>query len=93
MAKRGRKSIHELMERNEFTFSYGTIDGKYSKYKRGEVITDIKILLEQKVIIWIDTTKHIEMLKSLPLRVVLDCLEHKCFYYAILKEKDKNKEE
>ena len=89
MAKRGRKSIHELMEKNEFTFSYGTINGKYSKYKRGEVITDIKILLEQKVIIWIDTTKNIEMLKSLPLRVVLDSLEHKCFYYAIPKEKKK----
>lgn len=87
--KRGRKSIHELMERNEFTFSYGTINGKYSKYKRGEAITDIKVLLEQKVIIWYDTTKHIEMLKSLPLRVVLSSLEHKCFYYAIPKEKNK----
>ena len=92
MAKRGRKSIHELMERNEFTFNYGTINGKYSKYKRGEVITDIKILLEQKVIIWNDITKNVEMLKSLPLRVVLSCLEGKCFYYAIPKEKDKNKE-
>lgn len=92
MAKRGRKSIHELMERNEFTFSYGTIDGKYSKYKRGEVITDIKVLLEQKVIIWNNMTKNIEVLKSLPLRTVLNCLEYKCFYYAIPKEKDKNKE-
>lgn len=89
MAKRGRKSIHELMEKNEFTFSYGTINGKYSKYKRGEVITDIKVLLEQKVIIWNDITKNVEMLKSLPLRVVLDCLEHRCFYYAIPKEKNK----
>ena len=93
MAKRGRKSIHELMVKNEFTFSYGTINGKYSKYKRGEVITDIKTLLEQKVIIWDDTTKNIEMLKSLPLRVVLSCLEHKCFYYAIPKNKEKKKEE
>lgn len=98
MAKRGRKSIHELIKRNEFTFSYGTINGKYSKYKRGEAITDIKVLLEQKVIIWTDTTKNIEMLKSLPLRVVLSCLEHRCFYFAILKDSKKlplktNKEE
>lgn len=91
MAKRGRKSIHELMEKNKFTFSYGTINGKYSKYKRGEVITDIKTLLEQKVIIWYDTTKNIEMLKSLPLRVVLSCLEGKCFYYAIPKKKKEDK--
>ena len=91
MAKRGRKSIHELMVKNEFTFSYGTIDGKYSKYKRGEVITDIKVLLEQKVVIRSNMTKNIEMLKSLPLRVVLSCLEGKCFYYAIPKNKeDKN---
>lgn len=89
MEKRGRKSIHELMEKNEFTFGYGTINGKYSKYKRGEVITDIKTLLEQKVIIWYDTTKNIEMLKSLPLRVVLSCLEGKCLYYAIPKENEK----
>lgn len=89
MAKRGRKSIHELMEKNEFTFSYGTINGKYSKYKRGEVITDIKILLEQKVIIWNNITKNIEALKCLPVRIVLDSLEHKCFYYAIPKEKNK----
>lgn len=92
MAKRGRKSIHELMEKNKFTFSYGTIDGKYSKYKRGKLILDIKTLLEQKVIIWGRMTKNIEMIKSLPLRVVLSSLEHKCFYYAIPKEKDKNKE-
>ena len=89
MAKRGRKSIHELMEKNEFTFSYGTINGKYSKYKRGEAITDIKVLLEQKVIIWNDITKNVEMIKSLPLRVVLDCLEHRCFYFAILKDTKK----
>lgn len=91
MAKRGRKSIHELMDKNEFTYSYGTIDGKYSKYKRGEVITDIKVLLEQKVVIWSNMTKNIEMLKSLPLRVILSSLEQKCFYYAIPKEKDENK--
>ena len=88
MAKRGRKPISELIKAGkEIDWStYGTIYSKNSKYKRGEVITDIKILLEQKVIIWIDTTKNIEILKSLPLRVVLDGLEHKCFYYAIPKE-------
>lgn len=90
MAKRGRKSWRErIKEGKEYDWNYGTINGKYSKYNRGEVILDIKNLLEQKVIIWQDTTKNIEMLKSLPLRVVLSCLEHKCFYYAIPKEKKK----
>lgn len=92
MAKRGRKSIHELMERNEFTWDYGTINGKYSKYKKGEKITDIKILLEQKIVIWGYQAKSIEIIKSLPMRVVLDALDNGGFYYAILKEKDKNKE-
>lgn len=89
MAKRGRKPISELIKAGkEIDWStYGTIYSKNSKYKRGEVITDIKILLEQKVIIWNNITKNIEALKCLPLRVVLDSLEHKCFYYAIPKEK------
>ena len=90
MAKHGRKSWRErILEGKEYDWNYGTINGKYSKYNRGEVITDIKVLLEQKVIIWNDITKNVEMLKSLPLRVVLDCLEHKCFYFAILKDTKK----
>lgn len=90
MAKRGRKSWRERIEiEKEHDWNYGTINGKYSKYKRGDVITDIKVLLEQKVIIWNDITKNVEMLKSLPLRVVLSCLEHKCFYFAILKDTKK----
>ena len=91
MAKRGRKPISELIKAGkEIDWrTYGTIYSKNSKYKRGEVITDIKNLLEQKVIIWNNITKNIEILKSLPLRVVLDSLEHKCFYYAIPKEKNK----
>ena len=90
MAKRGRKSWKELAKK-DFDWNYGTINGKYSKYKRGEVITDIKVLLEQKVVIWSDTTKNIEILKSLPLRIILNSLEHKSFYFAILKnEKDKS---
>ena len=75
----------------DFDWNYGTINGKYSKYKRGEVITDIKVLLEQKVVIWGDITKNIEIIKSLPLRVVLNQLNRKSFYFAILKnEKDKS---
>lgn len=91
MAKRGRKSIHELFERNEFNFSYGTIYGKYSKYKKGEKITDIKVLLKQKIVIWNDIVKHIEVIKSLPMRVVLDILNDGGFYYAMLKDKNKEK--
>lgn len=90
MAKRGRKSWKEILKTNkgkDIDFNYGTINGKYSKYKRGEVITDIKVLLEQKVVIWSETTKSIEILKSLPLRIILSSLEHRSFYFAVLKDK------
>lgn len=90
MAKRGRKSWSEM---KFLDYSYGTINGKYSKYKRGEVITDIKVLLEQKVVIWDDLTKNIEIIKSLPLRVVLNQLNRKSFYFAILKDKKDGKED
>lgn len=94
MAKRGRKSWKEILKTNKgknIDFNYGTINGKYSKYKRGEVITDIKVLLEQKVVIWSETTKSIEILKSLPLRIILSSLEHKLFYFAILKNEKEGK--
>lgn len=87
MAKRGRKSWKELIKDNGFDWHYGTIYGKYSKYKRGKVITDIKILLEQKIVIWGEITKSVEIIKSLPLRVVLNALNNKMFYFAVLKDK------
>lgn len=88
MAKRGRKSWEEIMktEKNP-DFNYGTINGKYSKYKKGDPIPDITTLLEQNVVIWGETTKNIEVLKNLPLRIILMSLVHKSFYYAIPKEK------
>lgn len=95
MAKRGRKSWKEILKNNkgkDFDWNYGTINGKYSKYKRGKVITDIKVLLEQKVVIWDELTKSVEMIKSLQLRFVLSALEHKSFYYAIPKNKEKSEE-
>lgn len=91
MAKRGRKSWKEMLGK-DIDWNYGTINGKYSKYKRGEVITDIKVLLEQKTVIWDNLTKNIEIIKSLPLRVVLNALNRKSFYFAILKnEKEDGK--
>ena len=92
MAKRGRKSIHELVEKNEFNWDYGTINGKYSKYTKGEKIEDIKDLLEQKIVIWGYQAKNIEMIKSLPMRVVLNALDNGGFYYAIPKEKGEKNE-
>ena len=96
MAKRGRKSWEEILKTNrgkDIDWNYGTIYGKYSKYKRGKVITDIKVLLEQKTVIWGDLTKNIEIIKSLPLRIILMSLEHKSFYFAILKDKKDGKED
>ena len=95
MAKRGRKSWEEIFKTNKgknIDWDYGTINGKYSKYKRGEAITDIKVLLDQKVVIWNEITKNIGMIKSLPLRIVLSSLERKSFYYAIPKNKEKSEE-
>lgn len=88
MAKRGRKSWEEIIKSEEaYDCNYGTINGKYSKYKKGDPIPDITTLLEQNVVIWGETTKNIESLKNLPLRIILMSLVDKYFYYAIPKEK------
>lgn len=94
MAKRGRKSWEEILKTNkgkDIDWNYGTINGKYSKYKRGKAITDIKVLLEQKVVIWGNVTKNIEVVKNLPLRTILNILEYRSFYFAILKNEKEGK--
>ena len=81
--KRGRKPWYEVKDLN-----YGTIKGKYSKYERGDVITDINVLLTQKVVIWGELTKNIAVLKNLPLRVIVDAIERGQIYYAVPKIKE-----
>lgn len=56
------------------------------KFESGEVITLLDELLEQEWVMWHGYTKHIEVFKSMPLRVVLRQLEAGAFHKAIRKE-------
>lgn len=58
------------------------------KFAPGEAIKDINTLLEQEWVMFGGRTKHIEVIKSMPIRTVLMFLEHKSFAKAIRKEKE-----
>lgn len=61
------------------------------KFIVGEKICDMDELLKQEYVFWgigIKTPKHIEVIKSLQLRTVLNSLANGCFYKAIRKEKN-----
>ena len=92
MAKRGRKSLKELLENKDKIdlWKYGTVEGKYSKYKAGKVIKTVDEFLKQKVVIWHNECKNVEIIKSLQFRFVLRAIESGSFRYAVLKKKDKS---
>ena len=58
------------------------------KFEPGEPITDISELLEQTFVFWYHNIKHIEIFKSMPLRLVLKYLENGAFKKAIKKESE-----
>ena len=58
------------------------------KFKPGEPITDISEFLQQTWVIFFGKTKHIEVFKSMPLRVVLKWIESGVFRKAIKKESE-----
>ena len=60
------------------------------KFIEGEPITDINELLEQEWVMWYHRPKHIEVIKSNQLRVVLRWLEVGAFRKAIRKESEEN---
>lgn len=53
------------------------------KFKAGERIKDFPSLIEQEWVIFSGKTKHIEAIKSMTLRTVLNFIKMGLFYYAI----------
>lgn len=91
MAKRGRKSIHEIMkDKKNIDWNYGTINGKYSKYAKGERITDFNEFINQDVFITGNQVRNKAWLLNQQLRVALNFFSGGV-YYAIPKEKKENK--
>ena|SRR5690554_145976 len=56
------------------------------KYECGEAITTLNELLEQEIVMWFGKPKHIEVIKSLQLRMILQFLNNNHFKKAIKKE-------
>ena len=60
----------------------------HRKFIEGEPITDLSELLEQEWVMWYHQTKHIEVFKSMQIRIVLRWLEMGAFRKAIRKERE-----
>ena len=58
------------------------------KFVEGDPITDLSELLEQEWVMWYHQTKHIEVFKSMQIRIVLWWLEMGAFRKAIRKESE-----
>ena len=56
------------------------------KFTEGSLITSFEELLKQEWVMRYHQTKHIEVFKSMPIRVVLKFLENGAFRKAIRKE-------
>ena len=61
---------------------------KRRKYKKGDKITSLQELLEQTWVIWHGRTTHIEVIKSLQLRIVLADIHYGIIYKAVENKKD-----
>lgn len=55
------------------------------KYEAGSVITSLEELLEQTWVIWHGYTKHVEMFRSMPIRVVENFIKNGSIRRAIQK--------
>ena len=62
----------------------------HRKFVEGEPITGLSELLEQEWVMWYHQTKHIEVFKSMQIRIVLRWLEMGAFRKAIKKESEEN---
>lgn len=60
----------------------------HRKFVEGELITDLTELLQQEWVMWYHQTKHIEVFKSMQIRIVLRWLEIGAFRKAIRKESE-----
>ena len=61
---------------------------EHRKFVEGEPITDLNELLQQEWVMWYHKTKHIEVIKSMQIRIVLRWLEMGAFRKAIRKESE-----
>jgi len=64
---------------------------KNRKYHKGEQIKNLDELLKQQYVYFFSSIRHIEVIKSLQLRFVLNALEINIFHFAIKKENDNAK--
>lgn len=55
------------------------------KYKAGSVITSFEELLEQTWVMWFGRTRHVEVLKSMPVRTVENFIKRGALQKAIRK--------
>lgn len=60
------------------------------KFIEGEAITTFGELLKQEWVMWYHNSRHIEAIKSVPIRTVLHWLEVGAFRKAIRKESEEN---
>ena len=60
----------------------------HRKFVEGEPITDLTELLQQEWVMWYHRTKHIEVFKSMQIRIALRWLEMGAFRKAIRKESE-----
>ena len=58
----------------------------HRKFVEGEPITNLTELLQQEWVMWYHQTKHIEVFKSMQIRIVLRWLEIGAFRKAIRRE-------
>lgn len=59
------------------------------KFKPGETIKDLNTLLEQTWVIFCNQTRHIEVIKSMQFRTVLQFLNAGRFRFALNNEREK----
>lgn len=60
------------------------------KFIEGELITTLEELLKQEWVMWYHQTKHIEAIKSMPIRTVLKWIAAGALRKAIRKESEEN---
>ena len=88
-----RTKVFRMLKNNEITFAeYGTMIEKHEqklekrrKYRQGEAIASIDELLQQEFVCVFGGIKHIEFVKSLQFRTILDLIERKHIWEAIKK--------
>lgn len=88
-----RTKVFRMLQNNEITFAEleAMIEvheqklEKRRKYRKGEAIASLEELLQQDFVYVFGRIKHIEYVKSLQLRFILDLIENKRIWKAIKK--------